>query len=150
MWYLEADIPMTDFVTIATFDNYISANLAKQKLEAHDIACYLADEYTVVMQWTLSNAVGGIKLRVLKEDEHKAIAVLNEIPEPVPADYLVEGDGNLVCPNCGSNNTVEDNYNQTATGISWLILGFPLPIGTRRSGRCFYCGHNWSIGSSEA
>lgn len=44
---------MTDFVTIETYDDYLTANLDKQKLEEQGIECYLADENTVTVQWIL-------------------------------------------------------------------------------------------------
>jgi len=135
---------MGDFVTIAAFDDYVTANFELQKLEAMGMTCYLADENTVTMQWTLSNAMGGIKLRVLESDVEKARQILNEKPEELTADHTIE-DSDLKCPNCGSNNTVEEKYSKSVFVASLLILGFPISVNPIKSCRCFYCGHVWKI-----
>jgi hypothetical protein len=135
---------MSDFVTIATFDNYLSANFELQKLEEKGITCYLADENTVTIQWTLSNAMGGIKLRVLADDVEKARQILSEKPEELIVDHTIE-DSDLICPNCGSNNTVEEKYSKPIFGLSLLILGFPINVKPNKSCRCFYCGHVWKM-----
>jgi hypothetical protein len=72
---------MNDFVTISTYDDYMTANFDKQKLEEQGINCYLADENTVTVKWILKNALGGIKLRVLQAN--KALEVLNSKPEEI-------------------------------------------------------------------
>jgi hypothetical protein len=51
-------------VTVATFDDSIRAALARNHLEAEGISVVLNDELTVATDWSLSTAVGGIKLQV--------------------------------------------------------------------------------------
>ena len=53
---------------VKTFDNYFNANIILTKLQAAGIECYLQDEFTVTIDPILSNAIGGIKLVVKKED----------------------------------------------------------------------------------
>lgn len=65
-----------NFVTIATFNSYVEANLAKQLLEAAGIPCYLANESTVNMAWHLTVAVGWIQLQVLQTNIEQAKTVL--------------------------------------------------------------------------
>ena len=133
---------MNDFVTITTYDDYVTANFEKQKLEENGITCYLADENTIAIQWTLNNAMGGIKLRVLEEDLEKATKVLNEKSEKLQVDFKIDGS-DLICPNCGSNNTVTEKYSSSILGLSWLILGFPIITNPKKTSRCFYCEHTW-------
>lgn len=135
---------MNDFVTIATYDDYLSANFEKQKLLEHGIDCYLADENTVTIQWTLKNALGGIKLRVPALQTEEAIKVLNEKREALPVDFkLEETENDLICPNCGSNNTATEKYSKSIAGWTWLIIGFPITATPIKHHRCFYCGHKW-------
>ena|SRR5687768_9677441 len=134
---------MSDFVTIATFDDYLTANLEKQKLERAGIQCYLADENTITIQWTLKNAMGGIKLRVLDRDAEKANSILDETPEALEVDFKIE-DNDLTCPNCGSNNTATEKHSGAVLGLSWLLLGFPIGGNPNKTSRCFYCEHVWS------
>ena len=137
-------LPMNDFVTIATYDSYIDANFDKHKLEERGILCYLADENAVVNQWVLSNAIGGIKLRVPGNNAQNALTVLEEKMASIPADFLIEpNEPTRDCPKCSSNNTTTEKYSKTIAGFSWLLLGFPVPARLHNSHRCFYCGHVW-------
>ena len=84
-----------DLVTVKTFDNYFLANITLTKLHAAGIECYLKDEYTVTIDPILTNAIGGIKLVVKKEDEAMVSQLLN--------DYDTEYMKAATCPTCGSN-----------------------------------------------
>ena len=135
---------MNDFVTIATYDDYLSANFDKQKLDDQGIDCYLADENTVTIKWILKNALGGIKLRVPGQQVGEALKILNENTEGIPVDFKLEGKENsLICPDCGSNNTGTEKYSKSIAGWTWLILGFPITATPIKQHRCFYYGHKW-------
>jgi hypothetical protein len=91
---------VSDFVTIATYDDYLSANRDLQILEENGITCYIADENTITMQWLYKNALGGIKIRVVGEDAERAKAILSEKQEgiePTPG-----GLQNRIC-GCGDD-----------------------------------------------
>jgi Putative prokaryotic signal transducing protein len=49
---------------LATYDNYLLANMTKGLLEENEIFCSLKDENTVLSDPLSSNAIGGIKLLV--------------------------------------------------------------------------------------
>jgi DNA-directed RNA polymerase subunit RPC12/RpoP len=135
---------MSDFVTIATYDDLFTADFDKHKLEANGIDCYLADENTIGMDWTLMNALGGIKLRVPEQQVEEAQRILNEKDEELLADFkLDEKPNDNNCPNCGSNNTGMEKYSKSIAGWTWLLLGFPVTSTPIKHHRCFYCGHKW-------
>jgi Putative prokaryotic signal transducing protein len=83
-------------VIIRTFDNYFLANIILTKLHSAGIECYLQDEFTVTIDPILSNAIGGIKLVVKKEDEVLARLLL----ETYESEYMKAA----TCPTCGSNS----------------------------------------------
>lgn len=136
---------MNDFVTIATYDDYLTATFDKQKLDERGINCYLADENTVTAKWILKNALGGIKLRVPEQEAEEAKNILHEKVDEIEVDFKLDREqkDELVCPNCGSNNTGTEKYSKTIAGWTWLILGFPVTINPIRNHRCFYCSHTW-------
>ena len=135
---------MSDFVTIATYDDYITANFNKQKLEEARVFCYLADENTVTTQWILNNALGGIRLRVPGDQQDKALMILSAETEDTPVDFrLEERPDDVNCPNCGSNNTVTEKYSKSLAGWTWLLLGFPVTASIVKQHRCYYCRHKW-------
>ena len=88
------------FTTIARYTYSSEAQIIKGRLEAEGIKVFLKDSITIDTDPLVSNAIGGVKLNVLAEDESKAKAVLNSI-----LAYVLDDNGNTVaCSNCGSNN----------------------------------------------
>lgn len=135
---------MNDFITIATYDEYLSANFDKQKLDEQGIDCYLADENTVTIDWILKNAIGGIKLRVPEQQAGEALRILKAGTEAIPVDFQIDAQENdVICPNCGSNNTGTEKYSKAFLGLTWLVLGFPLAARLTKEHRCFYCENKW-------
>ena len=66
------------FFTVATYDEVYKAELAKTALEEEDIVVVLHDAQIVAADWLISNAVGGVKLKVREEDGERACRILAE------------------------------------------------------------------------
>ena len=77
---------MSTLVTVATFTTPLEAELARGRLEEEGVEAHVADGELVTADWTMSNAVGGVKVRVSTEDADRARAVLAE-PVEEPDDY---------------------------------------------------------------
>jgi hypothetical protein len=71
-----------EFAVLEVFSNYIDAHIVKGRLESEDIRCWLKDENvsTLIVDPVLTNALGGIKLMVDKDQLQKAMDILNEPP----------------------------------------------------------------------
>jgi hypothetical protein len=81
----EMRIPDTrNLVLLRRFRDIPEALLAKGKLDAFGIECFLADENMVRMDWLISNLLGGVKLLVEPSDFTRASRILNEPAPPVP------------------------------------------------------------------
>ena len=124
-----------ELVTIRTFSNYFSANILLTKLRDGGIQCYLKDEYTVTIDPLLTNAVGGIKLVVNKEDAQEVFELLQQFDE----DYR----RNAVCPKCGSHN-IELVPKRTAANmitaiLSWLFSNYA--VSAENVYQCGNCGY---------
>jgi tetratricopeptide (TPR) repeat protein len=139
-----------NLVTIATFSHPTEAYIPKTKLESEGIWSFVADGDTVTANWLYSNAIGGVKLRVKKEDVEQALAVLNREAEPIEWDEeeFGEPDEDEKCPQCGSLNIHYEKYAMRLLFLSWLILRFPLPF-FKREWKCQDCGHTWKAGSVQ-
>lgn len=74
-------------MTIRQFRDLPEAILARGVLESAGIETFLADDNIVRMDWFISNLVGGIKLKVRKEDLEAANEVLQA---PVPGELPPE------------------------------------------------------------
>ncbi len=70
------------WVTVETFRDHFPGIVARSALEAADIPCFLRDENTVRMDWGVSNAIGGMRLQVMQQDEESAREVLNGLALP--------------------------------------------------------------------
>ena len=104
-----------DIVTIRTFQNYFSAHILLTRLRSMGIECYLKDEFTVTVDPILSNAVGGIKLVVKKENEEEAYTILKKLDE--------EFMKSAVCPRCG-NHTIELVPKKTPANLATAIISW--------------------------
>lgn len=140
---------MEAWTTLKEYDNYITAHILKARLEEEGIPCFLKDEHTVVMQWHLSRALGGIKLQVRGEDLDRAKAYVKEWEAEALAEQETPGfwetdteqldPNNRICIHCGSKNTRSIDFDKKPAFISWLLLGFPIGVKSNKW-HCFHCG----------
>ena len=82
-----------DLVTVKTFDSYFLANIILGRLQSEGVECYLKDEVTVTIDPILTNAIGGIKLVVKKENAAWVRTILR--------GYEKEYINAATCPQCG-------------------------------------------------
>ena len=123
-----------ELVTIRTFDNYFSANILLTRLRDSGVQCYLKDEYTVTLDPLLSNAIGGIKLVIRKED----LPEVTELLQSFDNDYKMA----VQCPKCGSNDIIlvpKAGVENMITAIStWLFSSYA--ISAENVYKCNQCG----------
>jgi len=133
-------------VTVRTFDSPINAHMLKSKLESEGIYCFLQDEHTITIDPLVSNALGGIKLRISEEDIEKTKVVLKEIDD---TPYKDEEDNIAECPNCESKELIA-GYNSMkgfsqifAAIFSLLFMIFPLHLKTVY--KCKNCDNEFKL-----
>jgi hypothetical protein len=68
----------SDLVKLETYYDIIQAQIAKSKLEAYGVYCFLQDENLVQTDWLRTIAYGGVKLFVREEDAEYARQVLGD------------------------------------------------------------------------
>lgn len=99
-----------ELITLKTFDNSIDAHLLRIELENEGIEAFIYDEHTVTVFPLYSNAVGGIKVKVLKEDLAHAQSI------------LLANTALIICPNCTSQNIIT-NY-KSMKGAKGMLSAF--------------------------
>jgi hypothetical protein len=119
--------------TIATFSTPEEAHLFRTRLEAASIPAYVLDEYIVQLNWTWSNAVGGVRVQVSDDDLSSAREFLAE-DTPQKAEDAVA----VVCPCCGSDQTAPNELYRRLAYLTLLIFQFPMLFGWKRW-RCKAC-----------
>lgn len=125
-------------VVLNSYPNYIEAHIAKGVLEEQGIRTWLKDENTVTIDPILTNAVGGIKIIVLKEDARRAWQVLQDLRN--------EKKLALACPKCGSHNLEFVSTPRKASNWFTAIASFFISdyaIAPDKVHHCFDCGHEF-------
>ncbi|MEO8111904.1 MAG: hypothetical protein ABI594_17785, partial [Ginsengibacter sp.] len=104
------------------------------KLQDAGFQCYLKDEYTVTIDPLLSNAVGGIKLVIRKEDEQEVIGVMQLFDDQYRRS--------AVCPKCGSHDIhlvpKRSTANMLTAILSWLFSDYA--VSAENVYQCGVCG----------
>ena len=126
------------FKTIARFQYSSEAQIIKGRLEADGIQVFLSDNLTIDTDPLVSNAIGGVKLKVLSQDALKAQLILDSIKK-----YSIDDDGNTInCPNCKSEKIELFSTIKDAKSFFAFIFGFlfsSLPFYTKHKYKCEIC-----------
>jgi len=126
-------------ITVASYSFPLEAHVAKASLDAAGIPAFIADEQTINMNWLYSNALGGVRLKVLAQDAEKAQEILSQ-----DFSHLLEeqfGDEiETKCSKCGSKNMTPYTKGKKTAFLVFLLLGFPL-FFCQHGMRCNDCGN---------
>jgi Putative prokaryotic signal transducing protein len=127
-----------DFVILQSFNNYIDAHLLMGRLESEGIECWLQDENTVTIYPVWTNAVGGIKLMVKKEDAVLARQIFWEIE--------TNRKHEIECPKCKGHNielvsTPRKASNWISAIFGFMFANYAMPADNVN--HCFDCGHEF-------
>lgn len=133
-----------EFILLNSYGNYVEAHIAKGVLEEEGITCWLKDENTVTIDPILTNAVGGIKLMVAREDAQRAWELLNAL--------LQEQRQKISCPKCGSHqvemvSSPRKLSNWASAIIGFFITSYAMPV--EKLLHCFDCGHEFKAETNE-
>jgi len=127
-----------NFVELRSFDNYISANIIRTRLEGEGVFCYLGDDNISTMMPFLSSSIGGIKLMVADDDVEKARILLSEFD----TDYM----RSVTCPHCGSHDVqyiAKSSVNNWISAIFFWIIG-NYAIASEQVYHCYQCGFEFN------
>ncbi len=113
-----------DLITLWRYRDLPEALIAHSKLDAEGFDCFLADDNILSLNWFLSTAVGGVRLRVFTAEE-----IGEEYQQPA-------------CPNCGSLDVDFETMHKGIALVALWLLALPLPI-PRNSWKCQDCGNRW-------
>lgn len=139
----ELIINMSDtFKTIARFQYSTEAQIIKGRLEADGITVFLSDNLTIDTDPLVSNAIGGVKLKVLSYQAEEAEQILKSINK-----FSLDNEGHAIhCPNCKSEKVELYSTIKDAKALFAFIFAFivnivttALPIYTKHKYRCDDC-----------
>ncbi len=132
------------FKTIARFQYSSEAQIIKGRLEAEGIQVFLTDNLTIDTDPLVSNAIGGVKLKVLSRQAMKAQHILETINK-----YSSDDEGNTIsCPNCKSEHVqLFSTINDVKSFFSFVfgVLIGTLPFYAKHKYRCDDCNNEFDI-----
>ncbi len=125
-----------EWILYDSYSDYFKANVMLHKLHSYGLDTMLKDENTVTMDPMLGNAIGGIKLMVLKVDTDKIIELNKQWAE--------EAKANIVCPKCNSSAIVTITEPKPQ---NWLFAIFTTILTSfavaATCSKCENCGHQF-------
>lgn len=132
---------ITSAVFLRRFRDLPEALLAKGRLEASGINCFLADDNMVRLDWFISNLLGGVKLMVDEADVEDAESVLDQ---PPPESFEVEAIGEYQQPRCPKCGSLDVSFEELDKKFSYATAFFKVPIPMHIKGwNCHACKHHW-------
>lgn len=118
------------FELIGRYQYTSEALIIKGKLEAEGISVFMRDNNTVDANPLYSNAIGGVKLFVNRDDYLKAMEIISQVSKY----SLDDANERMKCPNCGAEQinmrTSISDYKSLLVYIFSVIIGFILNINT--------------------
>ncbi len=121
-----------EIVVLRYFDNAIDANIAKTKLDAYGIPCFLTEENMAGLYPGQGMVAFRIRLHLFASDRDRALQILNS--ELQPADE----EERMVCPRCRSTRLTRDFPKKDADRLPYVLFGIFLPH--RKVNICLDCG----------
>ena len=134
--------------TVAVYRDPWVAHIDRGRLQAEDIPAWLIHEHHVWMQWSIAQAIGGVKLLVPRAERDAALRILEGVKSG-EYDGLLDGYQPVFdagpCGRCGSS----DPAPAFSLGTWLLLVGLFLMLGVtfpahRARNRCRACGHTWN------
>lgn len=121
-------------IVLKSFDNPIDASLAKSKLDAYGIPCFLSEENLGNLYPIQNPRFSGVRLHLFEHDVEQAKQVLDDT-------LLVSSEERMRCPRCGSAQVDVDFSRKALSKIHSLIAAIFIAIfPPKRFHRCRECG----------
>ena len=125
---------------MASFIDPPLAFLLKSRLEFEGIVAWVADDHHINLQWTISLALGGVKVKVMEADREDAQKVLySDCAEALDAISFPGDVEAACCEKCGSMDLKRYSLTRKAAALT-LLTGLPFIYFGKRV-KCRDCGH---------
>jgi len=125
-----------DIIVFQGFDNVIEANIAKSKLDAYGVPCFLTEENMASLYPGASNMMNSnVRLHIFGHDQERVRQIMSENA------LTIDDDTTLKCPKCRSKN-IERDFPKKLTvsflsSLQYLFFGIFFP--DKKVYRCADC-----------
>lgn len=120
-----------DIIVFQHFDSAIDANIAKTKLDAYGVPCFLTEENMAGLYPGQSLNAFKIRLHLFATDRERASGILMN-------DHGSTGhDGATVCPRCTSHRVNREFPRKLADRLEYILFGIFFPH--KKVNHCLDC-----------
>jgi hypothetical protein len=123
--------PGEDIVVYQYFDNAIEANLAKTKLDAYGIPCFLTEENMAGLYPGQNFNAFKVRLHLFAADRERADHVLQG------ESTLIDDEAGAVCPRCESSRIERAFPSKLSDRLLYVLFGIFLPH--KKVNHCLDC-----------
>jgi hypothetical protein len=127
-----------EIIVFGQFDNGIDANIAKTKLDAQDVPCFLTEENMAGLYPGQHAFAFRVRLHIFKTDLDMVSKILMTHDAALP-------NADSICPRCQSAKTERDFpkklKNKTLTEFMLLFFGVFIPH--KKVNHCLTCGNEF-------
>jgi len=121
-----------DIVVFRYFDTAIEANIAKTKLDAYGIPCFLTEENMAGLYPGQSFNAFKIRLHLFASDRQRAHQILNADDQHVLEEDI------LVCPICHSTQITREFPRRLVDTLPYVLFG--VFLSHKKVNQCLNCG----------
>ena len=121
-----------DIVVYQYFDNAIEANIAKTKLDAYGIPCFLTEENMAGLYPGQNFNAFKVRLHLFSADRERADHVLKG------ESIFIDEDPGVICPRCGSRKIEWAFPAKVGDTLVYVLFGVFLPH--KKVNHCLDCG----------
>ena len=124
-----------DIIVFQHFDNVMDAHIAKTKLDAYGIPCFLTEENMANLYPGQSLFAFKIRLHLFALDHERAKQIL------IQENMSVVSENSLTCPNCQSLKVVREFPKKLAERLTFILFGVLFP--GKKVNHCLQCDHEF-------
>ena len=130
--------------TVSTHTNPLEAHIVRGRLEAEEIHAVIIFEHHIWAKWSISNAIGGVRVQVPEHMHGDAIQVIEFINSGRYETLLLEEQQQslLKCPKCGSVNNAPHVWLWKLSLVVLFLSPLIMPY-TSHLFSCDDCKHSW-------
>ena len=127
-----------EIIVFKQFDNSIEASIAKTKLDAYGILCFLTEENLANLYPGQNFMLFSIRLHLFANDAERATQIMDE-------SNLVLNDTITKCPNCKSDKIERDFPKKLITTLSFIlaVISFGIFFPQQKVYHCLACAHEF-------
>jgi len=122
-----------NIIVFRWYDSVIDASIAKTKLDAYGIPCFLTEENMSSLYPGLPFMAFRVRLHLFARDEQTAATLLRE--------EISESDPSYKCPKCNSASIIRDFPKKSADNLGLIFFGVLFPH--KKVNRCQECDNEF-------